>query len=136
MGWIADGLVAEPSHAILVECPDAKRPPRHGEGDYVMNKAHCLGATVLALSAAAASAQAVRDYGPYNYGYVAVSPLYDYAPAFTPGPQGYGPLVFAAPLYAPTPNYPAPPAELGYYTAQAIVVSQPLYDYPPGYWAR
>ena len=104
-----------------------------------MNKALGLGAAVLALSTATASAQAVypsRDYGPYNYGYVAVSPLYDYAPTSTPGPRGSGPLVFTTPLYVPSPNYPAPPAEPGYYTAQSIVFSQPLYDYTPGYWGR
>jgi hypothetical protein len=104
-----------------------------------MNKALGLGAAVLALSVVTASAQAVypsRDYGPYNFGYVAASPLYDYAPSAMPGPRGYGPLVFTALLYAPTPNYPAPPAEPGYYTAQSIVVSQPLYDYTPGFWGR
>jgi len=100
-----------------------------------MNKALGLGAAVLALSAATASAQAVnprRDYGPYNYGYVAVSPLYDYAPASTPGPRGYGPLVFTAPLYVPSPNYPAPPVAPGYYTTHSVVPSQTLYEYTPG----
>jgi hypothetical protein len=67
-----------------------------------------LGATALALSAGAASAQGANyvypysGYAPYGYGYAPTAPLYDYAaPAY-----GYG-----APAYS--------------------------YDYtPPGSWAR
>ena len=100
-----------------------------------------LGVATLALSAGAASAQAVYPgygYAPYGYGYAATAPLYDYAgPAdVAPAPHGYGPLVYAAPVYAPTPAYPAPPAAPGYYAARSVVVSQPLYDYAPGYWGR
>ncbi len=57
-----------------------------------------LGVATLALSAGAASAQAVYPgYGyapPYGYGYAATAPLYDYAgPAdVAPAPHGYGPL--------------------------------------------
>ena len=100
-----------------------------------------LGVATLALSAGAASAQAVYPgygYEPYGYGYTATAPLYDYAgPAdVAPAPHGYGPLVYAAPVYAPTPAYPAPPVAPGYYAARSVVVSQPLYDYAPGYWGR
>ena len=104
-----------------------------------MNKALVLGAAVLALSAGAASAQALypsHDYGPYGYGYVAAAPLYDYAPGFTRALRGYGPMVYAAPVYAPTPSYPAPPTAPGYYASRPVVASQPLYDYAPGYWGR
>jgi hypothetical protein len=104
-----------------------------------MSKALIIGVAALALSAGAVSAQTTfnsQDYGPYGWSYVAVSPLYDYAPASTLAPHGYGPLVYTAPLYAPTLNYPAPPAEPGYYTARSVVASQPLYDYSVGYWGR
>jgi len=61
-----------------------------------MSKALVLGIATLALSAGAASAQAVYPgygygsygygYAPYGYGYAATAPLYDYAaPAY-----GYG----------------------------------------------
>src|SRR5215472_7687631 len=92
-----------------------------------------LGAAALALSAGAASAQTV--YPGYD-GYTATAPLYDYAgPASAApvhaAPHGYGPLIYTPQLYAPTPAFPTPPAEPGYYTAQSVVVSQPLYDYAP-----
>jgi hypothetical protein len=95
-----------------------------------MMRALVLGAAALALSAGAASAQAVYP-----------SPLYDYAgpAALAPvpaTPHAYGPLIFTPQLYVSTPAFPAPPAEPGYYTAQSVVVSQPLYDYAPGYWGR
>jgi hypothetical protein len=93
-----------------------------------------LGVATLALSAGAASAQAV-------YPNTATAPLYDYAgPASSAPvpatPLGYAPLVFATPLYAPTPAYPAPPTAPGYYAAPSVVASQPLYDYAVGYWGR
>jgi hypothetical protein len=93
-----------------------------------------LGAAALALSAGAASAQALypsNGYGPYGYGYKAPAPLYDYAGPASATPHGYGPLIYTPQLYAPTPAFPTPPAEPGYYTAQSVVVSQPLYDYAP-----
>ena len=93
-----------------------------------------LGAAALALSAGAASAQALypsNGYGPYGYGYRAPAPLYDYAGPASATPHGYGPLIYTPQLYAPTPAFPTPPAEPGYYTAQSVVVSQPLYDYAP-----
>ena len=104
-------------------------------------RAIVLGVAALALLAGAASAQAVYPsygYAPYGYSYTARAPLYDYAgPASSaPTPHGYGPLIYAPQLYTPTPAFPAPPAEPGYYTALSVVVSQPLYDYAPGYWGR
>jgi hypothetical protein len=95
-----------------------------------------LGATAFALSAGVASAQ----QAPYGY-YRVTAPLYDYAgpaPAapLHAGPHKYGTLIYTPQLFAPTPAFPAPPAEPGYYTAQSVVVSQPVYDYAPGYWAR
>jgi hypothetical protein len=101
-------------------------------------KAVVLG-TALAISAGAASAQALYPsdgYGPYGYAYTAPAPLYDYAGPASATPNGYGPLIYAPKLYAPSPAFAAPPAEPGYYTAQSVVVSQPLYDYAPGYWGR
>ena len=102
-----------------------------------------LGAAALALSVGAASAQTVYPsygYTPYGYGYTVPAPLYDYAgPASSAPvpttPLGYGPLIYAPQLFAPTPAFPTPPAAPGYYTAQSVVVSQPSYDYAPGYWA-
>ena len=93
-----------------------------------------LGVATLALSAGAASAQALfpsYGYEPYGYGYTATAPLYDYAGPASATPHGYGPLIYTPRLYIPTPAFPAPPAEPGYYTAQSVVVSQPLYDYAP-----
>jgi len=104
-----------------------------------------LGAAALAIAAGTASAQAVNPsygYGYYDYGYTATAPLYDYAgpasgrPPAHATPHGYGPLIYTPQLYAPTPDFPAPPVEPGYYTALSVVVSQPLYDYAPGYWGR
>jgi hypothetical protein len=92
-----------------------------------MSKALVLGAAALALSANAASPLAVT---PTTF------PLYDYAgPALGSAPHGYGPTIYTAPIYAPTPSYPAPPAAPGYYAARPVVASQPLYDYA-GYWGR
>ena len=98
-----------------------------------------LGAAALALSAGAASVQALypsNGYGPYGYGYRAPAPLYDYAgPASGRAtPLGYGPLIYTPQLYVPTPAFPVPPTEPGYYTAQSVVIPQPFYDYAPGYW--
>jgi len=96
-----------------------------------------LGLATLALSAGAASAQALYPsdgYAPYGYGYIAPAPLYDYAGPASATPNGYGPLIYTPRLYIPTPAFPAPPAEPGYYTAQSVVVSQPIYDYAPSYW--
>ena len=104
-----------------------------------MSKALIMGVATLALSAGAALAQTgfpTQDYGPYGWAYVVASPLYDYAPAITPGPRESGPLVYTAPLYAPTPHYPAPPTAPGYYTARSVVVSRPLYDYSAGFLGR
>jgi hypothetical protein len=119
-----------------------------------MSKALVLGAAALALSAGAASAQ-VPGYD-YNgatvplYGYAA--PVADLAaPGYGYGNGGYGygaqAYGYAAPAYAapaqagttivivtpgPAPAYTAPPVASGYYGAG--VVSQPIYDYAPGYW--
>ena len=103
-------------------------------------RALVLGAAALTLSVGAASAQALYPsdgYGPYGYGYIAPAPLYDYAgPASSaPTPHGYGPLIYTPQLYTPTPAFPAPPAEPGYFTAQSVVLSLPLYNDAPGYWA-
>jgi hypothetical protein len=61
----------------------------------ISNKALVLGATALALSAGATSAQGanyVYRYAPYGYGYAPTTPLYDYAaPAY-----GYARLGFTA----------------------------------------
>ena len=121
-----------------------------------MSKALVLGLSALAFSAGAASAQGVYPgygyapygygYPTYGYGYAATAPLYDYAaPAY-----GYAAPAYAAPATAgttvvivtPAPAYTTPPVVSGYYAAP--VVSQPIYDYAPGYgygytpgyWAR
>jgi hypothetical protein len=94
-----------------------------------MSKALVLGAAALALSAGTASAQAMYP----SYG---TAPLYDYAGPASATPNGYGPLIYTPRLYIPSPAFPAPPAEPGYYTAQSVVVSQPLYDYAPSYRGR
>ena len=102
-------------------------------------RAFVLGSAALALSAGAASAQSVYPsygYGPYGYGYTAPAPLYDYAGPASAASHRYRPLIYTPHLYAPTPAFPAPPAEAGYYTAQSVVVPRPLYDYTPGYWGR
>jgi hypothetical protein len=129
--------------AMLVKPSNAKPP--HSTRENAMTRAQVLGAAALALSTGAASAQGV--YPSYGYGpaplhdYAAPAPLYDYAGPGLPAPvhaapHGYRPLIYAPQLYALTPAFPAPPAEPGYYTAQSVVVSQPLYDYAPGYWGR
>ena len=104
-----------------------------------MSKALVLGAAALALSAGTASAQ-VPGYD-YNgatvplYGYAA--PVADLAaPAYG---YGYAAPAYAAPAQAgttivivtPAPAYTAPPVASGYYAAG--VVSQPIYNYAPGY---
>jgi len=113
-----------------------------------MMRALVLGAASLAISAGAASAQAVypsKGYAPYGYdptqlfrgtyySYTAPGPVCDYARPAQATPRAYGPLMYTPQLYAPTPAFPARPAEPGYYAAQSVVVSQPLYDYAPGYW--
>ena len=99
-----------------------------------------LGVAFAAFSAGAASAQTFdpsSSYGPYGYGYTSFpGPLYDYAGPASATPRGYGPLIYTPKLYAPSPAFPTPPAEPGYYTANSAVVSQPLYEYAPGYWGR
>jgi hypothetical protein len=122
--------------AVLVKPPDAKHP--HGTRENAMMRALVLGAAALALLVGAASAQTV--YPGYD-GYTATAPLYDYAaPASSApvdaAPHGYGPLVYEAQVYTPTPAYPAPPTTPGYYTALPAVASQPSYDYASGYWGR
>ena len=97
-----------------------------------MIRALVLGAAAFALSAGTASSQALY---PSN-GYTHPAPLYDYAGPASATPNGYGPLIYTPRLYIPTPAFPAPPAEPGYYTAQSVVVSQPIYDYAPSYWGR
>ncbi len=104
-----------------------------------MRAALVLGVAVLAVSAGAASAQALYPsdgYGPYGYGYIAPAPLYDYAAPASATPNGYGPLIYTPQLYEPSAAFPAPPVESGYYVEQSAVVSQPLYEYAPGYWGR
>jgi hypothetical protein len=94
----------------------------------------------MALSAGTASAQGYgydNGYG-YNNGYAApvadlAAPDYGY---------GYAAPAYAAPATAGTtviivtpgsaPAYTAPPVASGYYAAG--VVSQPIYNYAPGYW--
>ena len=112
-----------------------------------MRAALVLGVVTLALSAGAASAQ---GYG-YGYGYDSgyAAPVADLAaPAYGYGYGGYGygapAYGYAAPAYAapatpgttviivtPAPAYTVPPVASGYYGAG--VVSQPIYDYAPGY---
>jgi hypothetical protein len=92
-----------------------------------------LGVATLALSAGAASAQAV-------YPNTATAPLYDYAgPSWPPvhkAPHEFGPLIYTPQLYAPSPAFPTPPEQPGYYTGKSVVASQPSYDYAPGYWGQ
>jgi hypothetical protein len=87
-----------------------------------MTRALVLGAAALALSAGAASAQAV--YPSYGHG------------AGPDSPAPHNPLVYEAPVYAPTLAYPAPPTAPGYYAAPSVVASVPLFEYAPGYWGR
>ena len=98
-------------------------------------RAFVLGVAALALSAGAASAQAVYPgygyapygygYAPYGYGYAATAPLYDYAaPAY-----GYGavaPATGGSTVIIVTPGAPA-------YTAPPVVGSG-YHNYAPGYW--
>src|SRR5262245_4740478 len=116
----------------------------HDQGDCSMSKALVLGIATLALSTGAASAQAVypgygygsygHGYAPYGYGYAATVPLYNYAapaygyaaPAVAPAQAGTTIVIVT-----PAPAYTAPPVTTGYYAAP--VVSQPIYDYAPGY---
>ena len=107
-----------------------------------MSKALVLGAAALALSAGTASAQ-VPGYD-YNgatvplYGCAApvadlAAPAYGYgyaAPAYAAPAQAGTTIVIVTP--GPAPGYTAPPVASGYYGAG--VVSQPIYDYAPGYW--
>ena len=104
-----------------------------------MIRALVLGAAAFALSAGPASSQALypsNGYGPYGHGHTPPAPLYDYAGPASATPNGYGPLIYTPRLYIPTPAFPAPPAAPGYYTAQSVVFSQPMYDYAPSYWGR
>lgn len=106
----------EPSPAAFVEYADATSAKHNANMENAMTRALILGATALALSAGAASAQAV--YVTPGYGYA--------APAY----------VAPAPAYvAPAPVYTAPPVVSGYYAAPPIVASAPVYDYAPGYAA-
>jgi hypothetical protein len=84
-----------------------------------MTRPFILATAALALSAGAASAQAI--YVTPGYGYA--------APAYVaPAP------VYAAPVYAaPAPVYAAPPVVSGYYGAPGVAVAPPVYDYAPGY---
>ena len=79
-----------------------------------MSKALVLGAAALALSAGTASAQ--------GYGYA--------APAYAAPAQAGTTIIIVTPGSAPA--YAAPPVASGYYGAG--VVSQPIYNYAPGYW--
>ena len=106
-----------------------------------MRKTLVLGAVALALSAGLASAQGANyvypnsGYAPYGYGYAPTAPLYDYAapaygyaaPAVAPAQPGTTIVIVT-----PAPAYTAPPVASGYYGAG--VVSQPIYNYAPGYW--
>ena len=102
-----------------------------------MSKVLVLGAAALALSAGTASAQGYGYGYGYDIGYAA--PVADLAP---PAYGGYAAPAYAAPAQAgstviivtpgPAPAYTAPPVVSGYYGAG--VVSQPIYDYAPGYW--
>src|SRR5262249_46824202 len=73
-------------------------------------------------------------YAPYGYGYAATAPLYNYAapgygyaaPAVGPGQAGTTIVIGA-----PAPACTAPPGGSGDYGAP--VVSQPIYNYAPGY---
>ena len=107
-----------------------------------MSKALVLGAAALALSAGTASAQVpgynyngatvpLYGYAAPGYGYAARAPLYNYAaPAYAAPAQAGTTIVIVTP--GPAPAYTAPPVASGYYGAG--VVSQPIYNYAPGYW--
>ena len=101
----------------------------------MMSKALVLGAAALALFASAASTAMAQNgpptggqppvaggaagYPGYGYGYGAVAPA-----------TGGSTII----IVTPGPAYTAPPVASGYYGAP--VVSQPIYDYTPGYWNR
>jgi hypothetical protein len=88
-----------------------------------MSKALVFGLCGLALSVGTASAQ---GYGYDNgYGYGAAAPLYNYAAPGYGVPAQAGTTII---IVAPTPGYTAPPVAYG-----AGVVSQPIYNYAPGY---
>jgi len=111
-----------------------------------MSKALVFGLCATALSAGTASAQGY--YGGYGYGYGYdngyAAPVADLAaPDYGYGyGYGYAAPAYAAPATAGTtviivtpgsaPAYTAPPVASGYYAAG--VVSQPIYNYAPGYW--
>ena len=91
-------------------------------------RALVLGVATLALSAGAASAQAVY---PSGYGYDDyATPVADLAaPAYGYAAPAYGYAAPAAPtvvIVTPAPAYAAAPVVSGYAT-------QPIYDYAPGY---
>ena len=109
-----------------------------------MSKALVFGLCAMALSAGTASAQGY--YGGYGYGYGYdnghAAPVADLAaPDYGYG-YGYAAPAYTAPATAGTtviivtpgsaPAYTAPPVASGYYAAG--VVSQPIYNYAPGYW--
>ena len=80
-------IFIEPMIAMLVKPSDAKRP--HSTRENAMMRALVLGAAALALSAGAASAQAVYPvygYGPHGDDYTVTAPLYDYAGPASPAP--------------------------------------------------
>ena len=108
-----------------------------------MSKALVFGLCAMALSAGTASAQGYGYGYGYDNGYAApvadlAAPAYGYAaPAY-----GYGAvapaqagstiiIVTPAPAYTAPQVYAAPPVTTGYYAASAV--SQPLYNYAPGY---
>lgn len=105
-----------------------------------MSRALVLGAVALALSTASASAQYVSpgygygygaplyDYAAPAYGYAATAPLYNYAAPAYGVPAAAGTTIV---IVTPAPAYAAPPVTTGYYSAP--VVSQPIYNYAPGY---
>jgi hypothetical protein len=118
-----------------------------------MCKALVLGAAALTLSAGASSAQvpgydyngatvplygyaapvadlAAPDYGYDNSGYGYGAPAYGYAAPAYAAPATAGTTVIIVTPGAPA--YAAPPVASGYYGAG--VVSQPIYNYAPGYW--
>ncbi|MGA9009938.1 MAG: hypothetical protein WBE48_07435 [Xanthobacteraceae bacterium] len=126
-----------------------------------MSKALVLGAAALALSAGTASAQGYGYGYGYDNGYAA--PVADLAApnGYGYGAPGYAAPAYAAPggagtiviIVTPGSGYTAPPVASGYYgtpgpgyTAPPVVasgyygagygagvVSQPIYDYAPGY---
>ena len=89
------------------------------------------GATVPLYGYAAPVADlAAPDYGYDNGGYGYGAPAYGYAAPAYAAPATAGTTVIIVTSGAPA--YAAPPVASGYYGAG--VVSQPIYDYAPGYW--